>query len=187
MLETSQSNKYTFEKIDVVRAESIAAYRALRLRGLRDHPESFGETASDFEAKTDQQIAERLRGGEQNGGFVLVAISKTGEMLGVVGLALHDPGKTRHRGMLWGMYVVPECREQKVGQRLVGELLFRAESIADLEQVHLAVVTSNRAALALYEKMGFVTYGTDPRVIKVGDTTYDEYLMVKRLGATVAS
>ena len=111
---------------------------------------------------------------------MLAALSKTGQMLGTVGLALDDAKKTSHRGMLWGMYVIPEARGQDIGRRLVAELLELTKKIQGLEQIHLAVVTTNLSALALYKKLGFSVYGTDPRVLKIGGQYFDEHLMVLR-------
>ena len=119
---SSQTQRFIFDKVTVVKPENISAYRALRLRGLTEHPEAFGETAEAFAAKSDQQIQARMN----QGGFVLAAISKTGEFLGTVGLIVTEHEKLRHRGMLVGMYVIPECRGQGVGKILIQELLSRA-------------------------------------------------------------
>jgi len=170
-----------FDRVIEVGPEHLSSYRSVRLRALTDHPESFGETAAGFEAKSDRSITDRFEAQKQLGGFTLAAISKSGEIIGTVGLACNDYGKSRHRAMLWGMYVVPEACRQGIAELLVKELLARAERLANLEQIHLAVVTSNYVAIRLYTKMGFITYGTDPRVIKVGQEAYDEYLMVNRL------
>lgn len=170
-----------FEKVVIIGPDSVAEWRQLRLRGLREHPESFGQTAEAFQAKSDAQLATTMREHAELGGFTLAALSKTGELLGTVGLMVRGPGKSSHRAELWGMYVIPECRGQGVGQQLIQELIARAEQISGLEQIHLGVVTSNDSAVALYKKMGFETYGTDPRVLKVGEQVYDEFLMVRRL------
>jgi ribosomal protein S18 acetylase RimI-like enzyme len=45
--------------------------------------------------------------------------------------------------------------------------------------VHLAVLVTATAAIKTYKRNGFEIYGTDPRAVRVGDTTYDKYLMVK--------
>jgi ribosomal protein S18 acetylase RimI-like enzyme len=63
----------------------------------------------------------------------------------------------------------------------MNECLLRAGRISGLEQVHLAVVTSNETAVNLYIALGFRTYGTDPGALKVGTALFDEYLMVKEL------
>jgi ribosomal protein S18 acetylase RimI-like enzyme len=184
--QSSQFGGFQFDKILTVGRQNIPAYRALRLRGLREHPEAFGEAAADFEARSNEQIADRIQTQGQLGGCILAAVSRSGEMLGTVCLAINEPGKCHHRGMIFGMYVIPEARGQNVGKLLLEEALRRADTIPAVEQVHLSVVTSNEAAVRLYEKMGFSTYGTDPRVLRVGDKYYDEYLMVRQVSRTTA-
>ena len=171
----------SFDKIIEVAPSDAQRYRDLRLRGLREHPEAFGESAAGYEAKTLEVISGHIEAQARLGGFILAAVSKTGDMIGTVGLAVNAPGKSGHRSFLWGMYVLPEAREQKVGGKLIQELLDRAEGVAGLEQIHLSVVTSNAPAIKLYEGMGFVRYGTDPRALKVDGTYFDEYLMVREL------
>ena len=83
--------------------ENIPSYRALRLRGLREHPEAFGEAAADFEATSNDQIANRIQTQAQLGGCILAAVSRSGEMLGTVGLAINERSKCHHRGLIFGM------------------------------------------------------------------------------------
>lgn len=45
-------------------------------------------------------------------------------------------------------------------------------------QLHATVVTTNQAALRLYEKNGFKVYGTEPRSLKVGNQFYDEHMLI---------
>jgi ribosomal protein S18 acetylase RimI-like enzyme len=167
------------KSVVVVSSENVAAYLELRLRGLRDHPEAFGETAQAFESRSLDSISERITTQSKLGAFILAAVSQAGTMLGCVGLAAQEPGKSRHRAIVWGMYVIPEARGQQVGRLLLDELLARAQKLDFLEQIHLSVVTSNGAAVRLYENMGFKTFGTDPRVLKVDGQYFDEYLMVR--------
>jgi hypothetical protein len=77
---------------------------------LREHPESFGETPENFEAKSNDEILERVAVQIKHGGFILSAASKTGNLIGIVALAVNEGEKSRHRRVLWGMYVVPEAR-----------------------------------------------------------------------------
>lgn len=176
-----KQRKVEFDRVITVGPERVDSYRALRHRGLREHPEYFGESPENFERKLNDQILERITAQRDQGGCILAAASTTGELIGMVGLAVDGAGKSRHRGLLWGMYVIPECRGQGAVQALIDELLRRAELISELEQIHLAVATTNEAAVRLYERNGFSTYGIDPRVLKVNDQAFDEYLMVKRL------
>ena len=50
------------------------------------------------------------------------------------------------------------------------------------EQAELDVISTNDAAKALYEKLGFVKYGVFPNNVKYKDGTYgDSEWMMKRL------
>jgi hypothetical protein len=91
------SGNFRFESVLSVGPTSIDAYRALRLRGLREHPESFGETPQSFEAKSNEQILERIEAQMRLGGFILAANSCTGELIGTVGLAINDAEKSPQR------------------------------------------------------------------------------------------
>lgn len=48
-----------------------------------------------------------------------------------------------------------------------------------VQQCILTCTTTNSSAFNLYQKLGFNLYGTDNQSIKVNNTFYDEYLMVK--------
>ena len=56
-----------------------------------------------------------------------------------------------------------------------------AEARQHVLQLHLAVTQDNDRARRLYERHGFVTYGEDPRGLKVDGVFYDDYLMVLHL------
>ncbi len=174
-------SEYDGCKIVIVEPALSAAYKQLRLRGLQEHPEAFGESASSFADKPLEAIQQQIQTGMRTGGVVLAALSQSGSMVGAVGLAVTDSEKTRHRGLLWGMYVLPEARGQGIATRLIEDLIKRAEEMPQLEQIHLAVVTTNLAAIRIYKALGFSIYGTDPRVIRIESTYFDEYLMVRGL------
>jgi ribosomal protein S18 acetylase RimI-like enzyme len=86
--------------------------------------------------------------------------------------------KMRHKGIIWGMYVAPEGRNQGVGKLLLQDLLKHSAALAGLEQVYLSVITTNIAARHLYADLGFRVYGTEPHSFKQGERYLDEELMV---------
>lgn len=81
-------------------------------------------------------------------------------------------------GHIYTVYVKENSRGKGVGDRLIKELLADAET--RVEQVHLAVVSTATAAIKTYKRNGFEIYGTDPRVVRIGDAMYDNYLMIKK-------
>ena len=149
-------------------------YRALRLVGLKDHPESFGASWEDEVGKPLAWFAERL---ENN--FVLGGWFGSEAPAGVAGL--HSPGGKRgHKAMLWGTFVRPDTRRRGFAAALVDRLVEEARGV--FEEVTLSVVASNKAAVRLYLGAGFREYGRERRALKIGDAHFDEILMALPLG-----
>lgn len=76
------------------------------------------------------------------------------------------------------MYVQEGSRGKGFGDRLIKNLLALAE--AHVDQVHLAVLVTATDAIKTYKRNGFEIYGLDPRIVRIGDVAYDQYLMMKR-------
>ncbi len=62
-------------------------------------------------------------------------------------------------------------------EQLIGITGFYAFTLDGIEQVQLSVIADNRAAIQLYEKVGFKTFGVQPRYFKAGDTYMDQQFM----------
>lgn len=146
-------------------------YRDLRLEGLAAHPEAFGASWEDESLLSVEDFAHRL---EQQHVFA-ARQTDTKIMLGAVGIRLSAASKTKHKGMIWGMYVRPEARGSGVGVALMQHVLDYARPM--LEQVNLVVDASNVTAYRLYEKMGFAQYGYEKRALRIGNSYYDDVLM----------
>lgn len=151
-------------------AADAVAFRDIRLEGLRVNPEAFGSTY-DSEARNGIDAFEGTIGRN----FIAGAFME-GTLVGVAGLYVLQGPKVGHRGNIWGVFVRPPARGHGVGRALLELLLEHARQ--RVRQVHLSVVTTNPAAVALYQRHGFVTYGTEPRALLVEGTPYDEHLMV---------
>lgn len=151
-------------------AADAEGYRSIRLAALADAPEAFGSDVATESASPVDAFANTLRSGYVAGAFA-------GERLvAIAGFRALEREKTRHRGDIWGVYVAPEARGTGVGRRLMEHVLDYART--QVLQVHLAVTASNGAAVALYEHLGFIRYGTEPRALKVNGRYLDEHLMV---------
>jgi RimJ/RimL family protein N-acetyltransferase len=165
-------------------ADDVNSFRILRLKGLQLYPEAFGESASSFEQSTIQQIEERIVKSSSHGGIILGAFVQTNKLVGIAAVSRTDSPKMLHRGHVWGVIVDPEVHGQKVGHRLMSEIVDWARLQPHLEQLDLSVTTNNLAAIALYESVGFIKYGVDPRRIRVDAHYFDEYLMILDLRTT---
>ena len=149
----------------------------LRLRALQDNPEAFGGTYEETIARGFDNYIQRLRG--INDSFWLGAFEE--QLIGMVGFFREEGLKDRHKGFIIGMYVTPEARGKGVGKALLIEAIAHARKIADLDQLHLAVVVTNEAARTLYRQLGFTVYGIEPRALKKDGQYWDEELMILKL------
>ncbi|MGC0396778.1 GNAT family N-acetyltransferase [Bradyrhizobium sp. USDA 241] len=101
-----------------------------------------------------------------------------GNLIGVAGFYVSPARRSQHRGHIFTVYVRENGRGKGFGDRLIKELLAHAE--ARVEQVHLEVLLEATAAIRTYKRNGFEVYGTDPCAVRIGDVTYDKYLMVRK-------
>ncbi len=149
-------------------------WRAIRLQALQNAPEAFGQTYEHAVAQPRDSFAETVRSANP-----LMAAFAGDRAIGTAGLYTVEGPKSAHRGMLWGMYVAPEFRGQRHGERLVEAVIGAVGP--HIRQVHLRVVTENVAAYKLYRRLGFVAYGIEPRALSHNGRFYDETLMVRML------
>ena len=148
----------------------VAAYRELRLEGLKNHPDSFGASWEDEIEKPDSWWTGRLESSTVFGGWI-----EESALLGVAGFYVLDLAKQRHKGILWGMYVRPDARGTGLAGSLVQRVIAQARPL--VEEIRLTVMATNTAAHRLYTAAGFEPYGLERRALKVGDDYYDDLLM----------
>lgn len=151
-------------------AEDAAAFQALRLEGAERHPSQFRFALEDERLLTLDQVASRLNREYVVGGF------QSGDLVAIGGLVRLSGAKLKHKALLWGMYVREESRGVGLGDAIVSRLLTYALS-EGIEIVVLTLAAENERARKLYERWGFVRYGTEPRSVKNGDDYFDEALM----------
>lgn len=163
--------------------EDLAAYRALRLRGLVEHPEAFTSSANEEAAKPASELARRLGPDPSAPHDVVLGAFAAGALVGLVGLDVDPRIKVRHRGHVFGMYVPVEHAGHGVGTRLIDTLVAHAERAPGLTQLVLTVTATNDGARRLYERAGFAAFGREPRAILVAGTAYDKLHMIRHLAA----
>jgi ribosomal protein S18 acetylase RimI-like enzyme len=154
------------------------AFRSIRLEALQNDPNAFGSTFERESAEPLPFFEDRLTRNAIFGGF------SADHLFGVAGFYVMGGPKMSHKGVLWGMYVVPEVRGSGLATALVETLL--AHAAEEVEQVQLTVVASNPRARRFYERMGFAEYGLEEKAFKYNGAYFDEVLMVKFLSVFLA-
>jgi L-amino acid N-acyltransferase YncA len=158
----------------LTRADAVA-FRELRLRALKEHADAFTSSYEEDVQKPLAATEQRIDGGDGStfwGAFV------DGRLLGIVGLTREPRRKNAHKADIVAMYVAPESGRRGLGRQLLQAVIDHARNVAGLEQLVLSVTRSNHAAAELYRTTGFVTFGVEPRAIKVAGEYFDKERMI---------
>ena len=156
-------------------------FQALMLFALRELPAGFAVTYGEVEAETMGSVRERLRHADDPMSRVFGAFADDGTLVGIVGIRQYGLLRMRHKATVGRMYVAPSHRRGGLARRLIDEVLAFARGVG-IEQVNLIVDDHNTAARRLYESIGFVPFGLEPRELKIGDEYTDSMHMWLRLG-----
>lgn len=158
-------------------AADAPAFRALRLRALREHPEAFTSDHDEDEKLPLSATEQRLQAGDGRrfwGAFDDAALR------GIVGLDREPRAKNRHKATVVGMYVAPEAAGRGVGRALV-DAVIRDARASGLGLLVLTVTEGNQAAASLYEGAGFRSFGVEPDAIRVGGRSFAKQHMYLEL------
>lgn len=145
------------------------AFQTLRLSALLEYPEAFGSSFEEESILSIDSFKEGYKKCDIFGAFM------EHDLIGCAGFFAQSPIKMRHRGVLFSMYIAPAHRNKGIANLLVKAVIEHAKKY--VLQIHATVVTSNQSALNLYEKNGFIIYGTEPHALKIDNHFYDEYIM----------
>jgi RimJ/RimL family protein N-acetyltransferase len=155
-----------------------AAYRRLRLRGLRSNPEAFGSSYGEEAKRPVKAFARRL---ERTRATWTFGAFEGRRLVGVLSLIRAERRKERHKAEIVGMYVDPAVRRKGIGRALLRRAVETAHTLAGLRRVRIAVVEANRPALGLYESAGFRVYAREEDALLVRGRLYSMLFLVRTL------
>jgi GNAT superfamily N-acetyltransferase len=133
-------------------SDEVDLHRDLRLRALRDAPDSFGETFADAVAQPISYWEALTRSVTEPSCQVMFLAYQGEDVLGSA-YGLLDRERT-DMGRVGGMWVEPASRRRGVGRGLLQELFSWARE-RKLKRLGLWAPTHNPAAIALYSRAGF--------------------------------
>lgn len=145
-------------------------WKQLRLEALQVSPENFRSSYEEESNWSDAQFQNSLLELDVFAAFV------DGEIAACATFNILELLKTKHRGMIRGLYTKPKFRGNGIAKALMEVVIAHAKE--RVVQLHLNCVVNNNSALGLYQKYGFRIYGTEPRTLKSGDEYLDEHMMV---------
>ena len=173
--------KPDFVPVERLAPRHAAEYRALMLEAYSREPDAFTSTPEERAALPMSWWEKRL--GAHDDSFAFGAFD--GEALvGAIVLERGERAKTRHKGMIVGMYVRDTHRGRGLGAALFGAAMDAARADGTFRVITLTVSEGNDAALALYERFGFEAFGVAPLAIAVGRRLIGKVHMACDLAAT---
>ncbi len=156
-----------------LKAADLPAFRAVRLDALRLHPRAYGSSYEEEIDYTLDDFAARwpVPPGVMLGGFV------ADRLVGITGLQVAPRVKQRHKGFIYTVYVDQAVRGRGLAAGLVEAAIATARQ-AGVRFVWLAVAIGNDGARRIYDRLGFRTFGIEPRGLLVDGEFVDEELML---------
>lgn len=172
-------NRFTRPLISIrpLSVADAAVYRALRLRGLREHADAFTSSFDEVNAQPLSASEKRLAPGS---GEILWGAFVDGTLAGTLGLNRETREKSRHKATLVAMFVAAEHAGRGIGRALVDVVIDHARHIG-VELLVLTVTDNNDGARALYERAGFQNIGVEPDAIRVAGVSYGKRHMALQL------
>ena len=121
-------------------SKDAAAFQVLRLRSLRESPEAFGSSYDEEVSRPLTAVGERLSAALTPHARIVFGAFADANLIGVVGCAQESRMKSRHKAVIWGMYVTPEARGRGVGRALLDRVVAESRSWPNVERLLLSAV-----------------------------------------------
>jgi ribosomal protein S18 acetylase RimI-like enzyme len=167
--------------MEIVLNPTWQEYKKLRLRALETDPKAFGSSLEEELLNPDEKWQKYLNFSIAKQGEVMVFARVEGQLVGMVGAYWDDKKKSKHVATMFGTYVDVEFRGRKIGSMLIENLINELKQIPQLRKIKLAVVSSEIAAIRLYEKYGFEKVGVEKQELYNDPDFSDTILMEKAL------
>lgn len=160
------------------------AYQSLRLLALQESPTAFSASYDDEAGRSVEEVSARLVPAK-DGSICMLGVFDRVELAGFVAVLHPQREKLRHCIELAGMYVAPEFRRRRFGSALLKAAITHSQSVDRVRQIKLGVNATNLAAKALYQSVGFESYGVEPDAMNVDGIFYGEEHYVLRICSAV--
>ena len=139
-------------------------YRKLMLEAYELAADAFTSTAAERATEPESFWVKRIA--DPTGLSAALGAFDGQALVGTVALECSAKPKTRHKGLIIGMYTSPSVRGQGFGRELVEAIVKEATAREGLLMLTLTVTEGNEPAINLYRSVGFQVYGVEPMAIR---------------------
>jgi len=160
--------------------EHATRLHALRREALSAEPTAFGASPEDC-AFRELAAVEAHLGNPDRAVFAIANPDQLERLVAMAGIIRETRKKLQHRSSIWGVYVCPSYRGRGFGRAVVEACVHHARTWAGVDSVALSVSGEGTAARALYESLGFITWGTEPDSLRVDGSSVSQHHMLLKL------
>ncbi|MEP5761333.1 MAG: GNAT family N-acetyltransferase [Litoreibacter sp.] len=163
--------KFTYK---TVTPDHAAAWRDLRIVGVRDFPLGFLITPDEAEQTSLSHCRDILKGGTIRGVYV------EEQLVGFCGYRPQKLSRIRHRGEVGPFFVSQRFQGTGAAKVLMQSVMNEARNDG-LAQLELFVDTENYRAIAFYERFGFAQIATYKDSLRLMGQSRDDHFYILRL------
>ena len=165
--------------IRTIETKDAAEFWALRFEMLELEPFAYSADLEDF---ADTTIGDQVRRLESlnDGEFVLGAWLDD-ELVGCAILRYESGRKFTHIANIFSVYVKAHARGQGIARAMMLEVIARARLLSQITKLNISVMSTQTAAQAMYESLGFQAWGCEPRAMLIDGVFADETHMALNL------
>jgi len=146
--------------------------RELRLHAVKEEHRAFGKSYEEELQESEEEWRQKLATS------VYVIAKEMGKPVGMLCGVQQKGNRLQHVANIYGVYVVPEARGKQIATLLM-EALMNELRARGVKKVCLYVTKPQKAAIALYTKLGFKQVGLHEKEMFVDGKYLDSIAMEK--------
>ncbi|MGG0277769.1 GNAT family N-acetyltransferase [Bacillus rhizoplanae] len=144
-------------------------------KSIISQKEFFIPTSEEFHVDTEMQQKKTITNSQQ-GGVTFVA-EDSGRIVGFLTFNRNTMKRLNHTGS-FGMGIFDDYRNQGVGTKMLLQLVDWAKTQDGIEKICLGVLSTNKRAIKVYEKIGFKEEGREKKHIKFENGQYADNIIM---------
>jgi ribosomal protein S18 acetylase RimI-like enzyme len=131
--------------------------------------------------RTEEVEQKAIANENKRPGCLRVVADVDGMIAGMARVRAGEFKRTAHFGEVDSVWVHSDWRRHGIGNALIDALVRWAEENEEIEKLGLFVFSTSEAAIALYQRNGFVIEGRAPRDIKFAEDDYADTVIMGRI------
>ncbi|MBE2164290.1 GNAT family N-acetyltransferase [Acinetobacter oleivorans] len=156
-------------EIKILSVNQVEDFRTIRLSALEKSPKMFGSTYTTEVVKPLMFFETCLSNA------TVFGVYHKDRIIGLAALTQEIGAKFSHKAFLNSVFIEPEFQKKGIANHLLNVVVEYSKKY--VEQILLTVAEDNKAAIHLYKKLGFQTYGVDEKTLKDKEEYINEILM----------